>query len=330
MKVILRQKTALIVCAVLFEVFVFYLGRWSVSDSDGVAVSPESGNLVPSAPKPVPTLQTYLLILIMSSPGDAQLRETIRNTWLKLSNKGPTVSWAVFPIGTANMDELTIAQLNAENKKFGDLVFLPNVTESYDKLARKTADGIRYAVENYDFKFLLKVDSDSFVRVGALLKALRDIAHPRLYWGFLDGRAKPFRSGKWKEVDWLLCDRYLPYQLGGGYVISRDLAVFVASNARFLKYYVSEDVSLGVWLAPTNAKYVHDPRFDTEFQSRGCNNEYLITHKKAPAQMVTLFANLKQTGRLCFKEFQARPSYVYDFSVPPSQCCTRRNNSAIP
>lgn len=58
-----------------------------------------------------------------------------------------------------------------------------------------------------------QVDSDSFVRIGALLKALRDIQHDRLYWGFLDGRAKPIRKGKWKENDWVLCDRYLPYQV---------------------------------------------------------------------------------------------------------------------
>lgn len=46
--------------------------------------------------------------------------------------------------------------------------------------------------------------------------------------------------------------------------------------------------------------------------------------------MKALFANIQQTGKLCYKEFQARPSYVYDFSGPPSQCCTRQNNSRIP
>lgn len=59
----------------------------------------------------------------------------------------------------------------------------------------------------------LKVDSDSFVRLGAFLKALRDIADPNLYWGFLDGRARPKRKGQWAERDWIICDRYVPYQV---------------------------------------------------------------------------------------------------------------------
>jgi len=327
MKILLRKKTVLIILFFVFEILVFLFGRWSVPSEiviNNLQLPPE----VSEGPKSLP--KTYLLILIMSSPDDLEIRETVRRTWLKLSMKGPSYFRAIFPIGIKNIEEEKLSKLKAENETFGDLVYLSEVTESCEKLAKKTAESINYGVKNFDFEYLLKVDSDSFVRVGAVLKSLRDIAHPRLYWGFLDGRAKPFRTGKWKEVDWMLCDRYLPYQLGGGYVISYQLAAYISKNLKLLKYYVSEDVSVGVWLAGVDTKYVHDPRFDTEFQSRGCNNEYLITHKKSPKQMVALFANLQQTGRLCLKEFQTRPSYVYDFSVPPSQCCTRRNNSGIP
>lgn len=72
---------------------------------------------------------------------------------------------------------------------------------------------LSFVVGSMDFKFLLKLDEDSFVRLGSLLQSLRDIEHPQLYWGFLDGRAKPFHRGKWKEEDWRLCDYYLPYQV---------------------------------------------------------------------------------------------------------------------
>lgn len=70
-----------------------------------------------------------------------------------------------------------------------------------------------------------------------------------LYWGFLDGRAKPFRQGKWREPSYFVCDRYLPYQLGGGYVLSNALSTFISQNVDILRYYRSEDVSVGVWLA---------------------------------------------------------------------------------
>jgi galactosylxylosylprotein 3-beta-galactosyltransferase len=159
---------------------------------------------------------------------------------------------------------------------------------------------------------------------------LQDVENPRLYWGFLDGRARPFRRGKYKETAYVLCDRYLPYQLGGGYVISYNLASFIANNVNILRFYRSEDVSVGFWLAGLQVKYVHDPRFDTEYVSRGCNNRYLITHKHNREQMIKFAESIRQTGRLCESEFQSRPSYVYDFSVQPSECCSRVNGSNIP
>lgn len=113
--------------------------------------------------------------------------------------------------------------------------------------------------------------------------------------------------------------------------MSHALTSFIAENVNLLRYYRSEDVSVGFWLAGLNVKYVHDPRFDTEFISRGCNNRYLVTHKHSRDQMLKYAESIRQTGRLCGDvEFQARPSYVYDFSVPPSQCCSRVNGSNIP
>uniref|UniRef100_A0A915EC34 Hexosyltransferase n=1 Tax=Ditylenchus dipsaci TaxID=166011 RepID=A0A915EC34_9BILA len=280
-------------------------------------------------PKLLPS--TYLMVLIMTSPSDFATRQVIRDTWLRLSTKTPQMFRHAFIIGTKNLSSAATKKLNEESTQFNDLVFLDGLAENYNKLTAKTAHSIKYAVDTFDFKFILKVDGDSFVRLGSLLKSLKDIEHPRLYWGFLDGRAKPFRKGKWKETGgWILCDRYLPYQLGGGYIIAHSLAKFIAENLGLLKFYQSEDVSVGAWLAGLDIKYVHDPRFDTEFTSRGCHNEYLITHKKSSESLKVLFSNVRDKGVLCTKEFQARPSYVYDFAAPASQCCIRTNDSTIP
>lgn len=151
----------------------------------------------------------------MSSPNDSYLRQVVRDTWLKLSTKTPEKFYYIFPIGSKNLTSAQLLLLDIERSKLknNDIVLFSNFSESYNKLAQKTAISIRYATENFIFKFLLKVDVDSFVRLGSFLKALEDVSHFRLYWGFLDGRAKPFRRGKWKELDWILCDRYLPYQV---------------------------------------------------------------------------------------------------------------------
>lgn len=83
-------------------------------------------------------------------------------------------------------------------------------------------------------------------------------------------------------------------------------------------------------MAGLDIRYLHDPRFDTEFTSRGCHNEYLITHKQSPLLLRELFERVRDKGVLCEKEMRIRFSYVYDFNIPPSECCLRKNNSLIP
>ena len=131
-------------------------------------------------------------------------------------------------------------------------IFLDELEESYGQLTAKTLAVLQRFFRMTRFNFMLKVDSgvyrleerlqvqntllaDSFVRIGVLLKALKDIEHPRLYWGFIDGRAPVHRRGKWMDPEWKLCDRYLPYALGGGYVVAYDLVKFIVNNARYLK-----------------------------------------------------------------------------------------------
>lgn len=84
------------------------------------------------------------------------------------------------------------------------------------------------------------------------------------------------RKGKWKESEWILCDRYLPYQvlsftkwrskrvsvnhkllqLGGGYVLAHDLVEYLGRNSKLFKIYKNEDVAVGAWLAGIDVKWV--------------------------------------------------------------------------
>ena len=66
--------------------------------------------------------------------------------------------------------------------------------------------------------------------------------------------------GKWADTNYKLCDRYIPYALGGGYVIGRELVKFVADNSRLLEMYNSEDATMGTWLAGLKVNRKHDTR----------------------------------------------------------------------
>lgn len=255
-----------------------------------------------------------------------QQRETIRRTWLSEEHKNVRY---FFVVGTLSIDSELLESLDDEEKTYQDLLLLDDLRDSYESLTKKVIQSFSKLYKDFNFKFLLKCDDDSFVVVDKVLKELdkweRDAIDKELYWGFFNGKAQVKKNGPWKETDWIFCDFYLPYALGGGYVLSHRLVQFIAENSDVLKTYNSEDVSIGLWLAPlSNIDRKHDVRFDTEYRSRGCSNEYIITHKQSPENMKTIYQTYKATGALCLKEVRHRNSYRYDWSVPPSKCCNRQ------
>ena len=267
------------------------------------------------------------MISFVSGLKSFERRDVIRQTWL-LNHKQLNVC-VFFAIGTSKLTESEKQTLDYELSNQGDLLLLPELEDSYKTLSEKVLQSLVWIDHNVKFKFLLKSDDDTYARLDVILKELKEKPTERLYWGFFDGRSKVKRRGKWEEKHWFLSDLYLPYALGGGYVLSGDLVHFVSQNAEYLQLYNSEDISMGTWLAPLNIHRVHDPRFNTEFKSRGCLNEYIVTHKQSSEDMKNLYKNLKDTGLLCQRQFKRRLSYIYNWDVPPSQCCIR-NDSAVP
>lgn len=260
----------------------------------------------------------YLIVLIMSDPTKSATRKAIRETWLSVSHQKVK---HLFVIGSKGLAEDVLNDVLKENTAHHDMLILDSVSESYSSLTVKVLAGFQWLHLNYQFNFLLKCDDDSFVRTVPLLEELQKKPQSHLYWGFFKGGSSVFQKGKWKESEWFLCDTYLPYALGGGYILSSDLVEFIAKSGPLLQQYKSEDVSVGVWLSPLKIRRVHDVRFDTEFKSRGCYNDYLITHKQSANEMREKHNSLIKTGKLCPSELRVRYSYNYNWTVLPSKCC---------
>lgn len=259
-----------------------------------------------------------LIILIMSDATKAATRKVLRETWLSTGNEKIK---HFFVVGSKGLASEVLENISDENFAFHDMLILNSTSESYTSLTKKVLAGFQWIHSNYNFNFLLKCDDDSFVRISSLLQELEKQPQNLLYWGFFKGGSSVFQKGKWKESEWFLCDTYLPYALGGGYILSSDLIEYLAKSAPLLQQYKSEDVSVGVWLSPLKINRIHDVRFDTEFKSRGCFNDYLITHKQSANDMRIKHNNLFSTGKLCPSELRARYSYNYNWTVPPTKCC---------
>ncbi|XP_046853307.1 beta-1,3-galactosyltransferase 6-like [Xenia sp. Carnegie-2017] len=266
----------------------------------------------------------FLFVLVLTGPKNFDRRNAMRSTWLNLTEL-PSIG-RKFVIGTADLSSDAEIKLNEEQSQHNDLVYLPNLKDDYSKLTLKLLYALTWMNENIEYSFLLKVDDDTFARLDIILQELNTkyFGLHNLYWGFHRGDARVKYAGRWAELKWKLCDRYLPYALGGGYILSMKLVQFIANTSSMLELYNSEDVSLGAWLSPLKLTRVHDVRFDTEWKTRGCRNVHIISHKQSIQDMHQKFAQLKNNGKLCITETSIRPSYIYSWNGPPSQCCVRR------
>jgi galactosylxylosylprotein 3-beta-galactosyltransferase len=179
-----------------------------------------------------------LVTLILSSPANVNRRDVIRSTWISLCKNRSDVQY-YFVVGSGSFKEEMHSFIQAEQSAHHDLMVLPNVDDNYKSLTKKVLEAFVWLDKTVKhFHYLLKCDDDSFVQVDKVVSELQAIKLTKgysLYWGFFNGHAQVKVGGKWKESDWNLCDYYLPYALGGGYVLSQKLVHFIAVNADFLR-----------------------------------------------------------------------------------------------
>ena len=163
---------------------------------------------------------TFLVVLVLTAPKNQERRNVIRQTWANIHKKLRDQFLLYFILGNSELSDESIDSINDEKAKHKDILALPMV-DSYQALTSKLLASFVQLNRNVKFKYLLKVDDDSYVQLPLVLEELKNSNFDKsLYWGFFDGRAPVFLKGKWAEKEYHLCDKYIPYALGGGYVLS--------------------------------------------------------------------------------------------------------------
>lgn len=275
-----------------------------------------------------------LIFMIMSSPFGAPKRAAIRRSWLALYEKRvrEVKFTGKFVIGTKGIADSRLTELSNEQLLFNDIVHFDDFQDSFHNLTVKVLRSIVWAKKHYQFDYLIKCDDDTFIQIDRLVRALRQMNCPRyLYWGYFTGKGRPDLIGKWAERQWYLCPHYIPYAMGGGYVLSRQLVNVIANLSHVLQIYNNEDVTVGLWMAPYNITRIHDIRFNCEGHSHGCNNNYIMSHKEKASSLIQKRSNFVQFGKICGEmERELRPAYIYNWSAPPYLCCQREYGITIP
>ena len=208
------------------------------------------------------------------------------------------------------------------------MIIFNDVTDAHDSLTLRTLRGFQFlTTSQLNYSYMLKCDDDTFANLQPIVSELDQREDDsRLYWGEFLGNSEVFTDGLYAECGWSICNTYLPYSFGGGYVLSRDLIRLISQNANYLKFYKNEDVAVGSWLAPYSVEYRFDARFNTGAVSRGCKRQFVVVHKISADQMYNYFHAVKKDGYPCNRSNRwfGWHGHIYNWKTLPSKCCKRR------
>eukprot|EP01023_Acetabularia_acetabulum_P045528 TRINITY_DN461_c0_g2_i2.p1 TRINITY_DN461_c0_g2~~TRINITY_DN461_c0_g2_i2.p1 ORF type:complete len:322 (-),score=23.56 TRINITY_DN461_c0_g2_i2:318-1283(-) len=199
---------------------------------------------------------SVLFALILSSQKTQKRRKAVRDTWTS-STHNLAFNY-VFVLSHEEEDE----SLLIEKDLYQDIVVLPDAGRKYRDLSGKMLYGIIYCHQNFNYKYLLKTDDDSFINVAALLTQIEKLdseynSSSALYAGKPMNAINIFTRGKladprFQEVSHL--QKYPPYMQGGGYILSRSITEYITQTQQKygLQQTVSEDATMGMWMLSLN------------------------------------------------------------------------------
>ncbi|XP_015868791.3 hydroxyproline O-galactosyltransferase GALT6 [Ziziphus jujuba] len=248
---------------------------------------------------PLPDGEVELFIGILSAGNHFSERMAVRKSWMQHRLIRSSNVVARFFVALHARKEVNV-ELRKEAEFFGDIVIVPYM-DNYDLVVLKTVAICEYGVRRMSAKYIMKCDDDTFVRVDAVIDEAKKVPEGRsLYVGNINYYHKPLRYGKWAVTyeEWPEED-YPPYANGPGYILSSDIAQFIASEfeARKLRLFKMEDVSMGMWVEKFNrtnpVEYLHSLKF-CQF---GCIEDYLTAHYQSPRQMLCMWDKLQTQGR---------------------------------
>ncbi|GMG98682.1 hypothetical protein Nepgr_000522 [Nepenthes gracilis] len=214
----------------------------------------------------------YLMVIgINTAFSSRKRRDSVRATWMPqgekrkklVEEKGVIIR---FVIGHSSIaGGILDRAIDAENKKFGDIMRLDHV-EGYLELSAKTKAYFATAVSLWDADFYVKVDDDVHVNIATLGDTLaRHRKKPHVYIGCMkSGPVLAQKGVRYHEPEyWKFGDngnKYFRHATGQLYAISRDLATYISINKHILHKYANEDVSLGSWFIGLDVEHIDDRR----------------------------------------------------------------------
>ncbi|XP_065689392.1 UDP-GalNAc:beta-1,3-N-acetylgalactosaminyltransferase 2 isoform X5 [Patagioenas fasciata] len=179
----------------------------------------------------------------------------------------------------------------------GFIYTIQDVIDTYRNVPAKLLNFYRWTVESTSFDLLLKTDDDCYIDLEAVFNRItqKKLDRPNIWWGNFRLNWAVDRTGKWQELEYP-SPAYPAFACGSGYVISKDIVQWLASNSERLKTYQGEDVSMGIWMAAVGPKRYQDSLWLCE---KTCESGMLSSPQYSPQELRALWRLKELCGDPC-------------------------------
>ena len=189
-------------------------------------------------------------------------------------------------VGKEGISKEAADMVQAEQQQHGDILELQGKDHDHEEMLYngtsattvKVLEGIQWAVRTYKFQFFARVGDDAYFRPDEFLRQVLAGTIPQS--NSVIGRFSVWSYEVGRPGTGLRNTNAYPY--GMGYVLTYDVAAWIATSASMLARGFPEDGVVGAWLAGTHVQYVSSDHFHDgrpEFGAyRSCSDQDLLVH----------------------------------------------------
>ena len=208
---------------------------------------------------PAPLPQVEMIIGLLSVPAARAIRLRRRSSWLTKSRYDCAAGLFDYRF-VLSIRESFDGRLLAEARDHEDMLFV-DAPAGFDMISHKVKLFVDWAVDNFQFRYLLKADDDSTICLSSLCAELgRAPPGQPLYMGKmkynnsvkLNPQVRQYNPRYLRETG---NATYHPYAGGAGYAVSTDVAQQLAartiteSSALPFRHFPREDATFGLWMS---------------------------------------------------------------------------------
>lgn len=271
-----------------------------------------------------------ILLAIKSSELNFKNRQAIRNTWGRAGwvpgqsdrggeRRGGGYVRRIFLLGKENFEDLgvnTTSLLRTENELYGDILQWDFKDTFFNLTLKDVLFWEWFSHHCGSTKFIFKGDDDVFVNTHRMLTYLQEqLQKPGaeetmkdFMVGYLLGSVEPIRDvySKYFIPDTFYKGLYPTYESGGGVIYTGQLTKRLYEISQRVHLFPIDDTFVGMCMSRLNAMPSHHPAFliydfnAKEAEAECSHHTVLLLHKRSPAQLMSLWNNMKMTEEKCW------------------------------